>query len=44
MRLRVRDVSAVLDALSAWNADRGHPLAGRLDPGNAFDERGAVRW
>jgi predicted dienelactone hydrolase len=29
--LRVGDVPAVLDALTAWNADPGHPLAGRLD-------------
>ena len=29
--LRVRDVSAVLDQLEIWNADKTHPLAGRLD-------------
>lgn len=32
-RLRVQDVPAVLDALSRWNATKGHPLAGRLDLG-----------
>lgn len=30
-RLRVEDVAAVLDALTAWNRDEDHPLAGRLD-------------
>jgi predicted dienelactone hydrolase len=29
--LRVRDVSAVLDQLDAWNRQEGHALAGRLD-------------
>ncbi len=29
--LRVADVPAVLDQLEAWNAERGHPLAGLLD-------------
>lgn len=29
--LRVRDVPAVLNQLAAWNADKSHPLAGRLD-------------
>ncbi len=29
--LRVKDVSAVLDQLDKWNAEKGHPLAGRLD-------------
>jgi len=28
---RVRDVPAVLDQLERWNAEAGHPLAGRLD-------------
>ncbi len=28
---RVRDVPAVLDQLERWNAETGHPLAGRLD-------------
>lgn len=28
---RVRDVPAVIDALTAWNAQAGHPLHGRLD-------------
>lgn len=28
---RVRDVSAVLDALERWNSDRDHPLHGRID-------------
>lgn len=31
LRLRVQDVPVVLDTLTAWNADPGHPLAGRLD-------------
>jgi predicted dienelactone hydrolase len=31
LRARVRDVSAVLDALATWNGAPGHPLAGRLD-------------
>jgi len=31
LRARVRDVSAVLDALATWNGSPGHPLAGRLD-------------
>ena len=30
--LRVGDVPAVLDQLVRWNAEAGHPLAGRLDP------------
>jgi len=30
-RLRVEDVAAVLDALTAWNRDEDHPFAGRLD-------------
>jgi predicted dienelactone hydrolase len=29
--LRVRDVTAVLDQLERWNAERGHVLTGRLD-------------
>lgn len=29
--LRMRDVVVVLDTLADWNADVGHPLAGRLD-------------
>ncbi|MBS0661419.1 MAG: dienelactone hydrolase [Verrucomicrobia bacterium] len=29
--LRARDVPAVLDQLTTWNAAAGHPLAGRLD-------------
>jgi len=29
--LRVRDVSAVLNQLEIWNADKSNPLAGRLD-------------
>ena len=29
--LRVRDVPAVLSQLAVWNADKAHPLAGRLD-------------
>ena len=29
--LRARDVPAVLDQLTAWNADPAHPLHGRLD-------------
>jgi predicted dienelactone hydrolase len=29
--LRVQDVPAVLDQLTAWNKEAGHPLAGRLD-------------
>lgn len=29
--LRVKDISAVLDQLEAWNRKEGHPLAGRLD-------------
>lgn len=29
--LRAQDVPAVLDQLATWNADRKHPLAGRLD-------------
>ncbi len=28
---RVRDVHAVLDALTSWNSEAQHPLAGRLD-------------
>ena len=28
---RVRDVHTVLDALTAWNSEAHHPLAGRLD-------------
>ncbi len=28
---RVRDVPAVIDALTAWNGDKGNPLSGRLD-------------
>jgi predicted dienelactone hydrolase len=31
LRVRVHDVSAVLDALATWNGSPGHPLAGRLD-------------
>jgi predicted dienelactone hydrolase len=31
--LRVKDVPAVLDQLDRWNAEKGHPLAGRLDLG-----------
>lgn len=30
-RLRAEDVAAVLDQLTTWNAEAGHPLAGRLD-------------
>jgi predicted dienelactone hydrolase len=30
-RLRVQDVSAVLNALDEWNREPGHPLVGRLD-------------
>ncbi|HUI07593.1 MAG TPA: dienelactone hydrolase [Verrucomicrobiae bacterium] len=30
-RLRVQDVAAVLDQLTAWNTTAGHPLAGRFD-------------
>ncbi len=29
--LRVQDVPRVLDRLAAWNAEAGHPLAGRMD-------------
>jgi predicted dienelactone hydrolase len=29
--LRVKDVPAVLDQLTAWNAQKDHPLAGRMD-------------
>ena len=29
--LRVADVPAVLDQLALWNADKTHPLAGRMD-------------
>jgi len=29
--LRVKDVPAVLDQLALWNADKAHPLAGRMD-------------
>lgn len=29
--LRVRDIPCVLDQLTAWNAEAGHALAGRLD-------------
>lgn len=29
--LRVQDVTAVLDQLTAWNAEAGHALAGQLD-------------
>jgi enterochelin esterase-like enzyme len=29
--LRVQDVPAVLDQLTEWNGETGHPLAGRLD-------------
>jgi predicted dienelactone hydrolase len=29
--LRVRDIPRVLDQLTAWNAEAGHALAGRLD-------------
>jgi hypothetical protein len=28
---RVGDVGAVLDALTAWQTETGHPLVGRLD-------------
>ena len=31
MQARVADVAAVLDALTAWQHEVGHPLAGRLD-------------
>ena len=31
--LRVKDVPVVLDQLTVWQKERGHPLAGRLDPG-----------
>lgn len=31
MQARVADVAAVLDALTAWQQEVGHPLAGRLD-------------
>ena len=31
LRHRVRDVPVVLDALTRWNAEEGHALAGRLD-------------
>jgi predicted dienelactone hydrolase len=31
LELRVRDVSAVLDALTKWNTNKMYPLAGRLD-------------
>jgi len=30
-RLRVEDVTAVLDGLARWNGTAGHPLAGRVD-------------
>jgi len=30
---RYRDVAAVLERLEAWNAEAGHPLSRRLDPG-----------
>jgi predicted dienelactone hydrolase/mono/diheme cytochrome c family protein len=30
-QLRVKDVSAVLDQLAAWNKSANHPLSGRLD-------------
>lgn len=30
-QLRVKDVPAVLDQLTAWNKETAHPLAGRLD-------------
>jgi predicted dienelactone hydrolase len=29
--LRIRDISVVLDQLTAWNQTVGHPLAGRVD-------------
>jgi len=29
--LRLRDIPAVLDQLTRWNAERAHPLGGRLD-------------
>lgn len=29
--LRARDVPAVLDRLEAWNSEKNHPLAGRID-------------
>ena len=29
--LRVKDIPAALDQLARWNAERGHPLFGRLD-------------
>jgi predicted dienelactone hydrolase len=29
--LRVKDIPAVLDQLARWNAEKGHPLHGRLD-------------
>ncbi|MFO0956221.1 MAG: hypothetical protein U0800_02010 [Isosphaeraceae bacterium] len=29
--LRARDIPAVLDRLETWDAEQGHPLAGRLD-------------
>jgi predicted dienelactone hydrolase len=31
LRLRIGDVAAVLDALTAWTAKPDHPFAGRLD-------------
>jgi predicted dienelactone hydrolase len=31
---RTRDIPAVLDALEAWNAEKGHPLHARLDLGH----------
>ena len=31
--LRAKDIPAVIDQLQAWNAEPGHALAGRLDPG-----------
>lgn len=31
LALRVKDVSAVLDQLALWNADKTHALAGRMD-------------
>lgn len=33
LRLRVQDVPRVLDQLTAWSREPGHPLAGRLDLG-----------
>jgi predicted dienelactone hydrolase len=31
LMLRVKDVPAVIDQLTRWNQEEGHPLAGRMD-------------